>query len=75
MQLLVPRGFAHGFSVLSDEVIFSYKCDNLYNKEAERGILFNDAYLNIDWQIPTNKAIISEKDLLHPLFKDAEYNF
>ncbi len=74
-QLLVPRGFAHGFSVLSHEVIFSYKCDNLYNKEAERGILYNDTILNIDWQIPKNEAIISEKDLLHPLFKDAEYNF
>ncbi len=74
-QLLVPRGFAHGFSVLSHEVIFSYKCDNLYNKEAERGILYNDTILNIDWQIPKNEAIISEKDLLHPLFKDAKYNF
>ncbi|MCW3786487.1 dTDP-4-dehydrorhamnose 3,5-epimerase [Plebeiibacterium sediminum] len=75
LQLLVPRGFAHGFSVLSNEVIFSYKCDNLYNKEAERGLLYNDPNLNINWQIPTNEAIVSEKDLLHPHFKDAEYNF
>ncbi len=75
LQLLVPRGFAHGFSVLSKEVIFSYKCDNLYNNETERGILFNDPRLDIDWQVPLNDSIVSEKDLKHPLFKDAEYNF
>ena len=75
LQLMIPRGFAHGFSVISDEVLFSYKCDNLYNKEAERGILYNDPDLNIDWGMPEEKAIISDKDLKHPLFKNAEYNF
>ncbi len=74
-QLLVPRGFAHGFSVLSETAIFAYKCDNIYNKSAERGILYNDHQLNIDWKIPTNKAIISEKDKINPVFADAEINF
>ncbi len=75
LQLMIPRGFAHGFSVLSDEVLFSYKCDNTYNKNAERGINFNDPTLGIDWKVPESDAVISEKDLKHPLFKDAEYNF
>ena len=75
LQLMIPRGFAHGFSVLSPEVLFSYKCDNLYHKAAERGIKYNDPHLAISWGVPPNDAIISDKDLLHPLFKDAEYNF
>ncbi|SMO37123.1 dTDP-4-dehydrorhamnose 3,5-epimerase [Saccharicrinis carchari] len=75
LQLMIPRGFAHGFSVLSPEVLFSYKCDNLYNKAAERGIKYNDADLAIAWGIPENKIVISDKDEGHPPFKDAEYNF
>ncbi|WP_462317283.1 dTDP-4-dehydrorhamnose 3,5-epimerase [Marinilabilia sp.] len=74
-QFFVPRGFAHGFSVLSEEVLFSYKCDNLYKKEAERGISFNDPYLKIDWQIPPDEAIISGKDQALPSFHEAERNF
>jgi len=65
-QLLIPRGFAHGFSVLSKEVIFLYKCDNLYHPEADRGINFNDPELNIDWGINTEDAIISAKDKILP---------
>lgn len=67
-QLFMPRGFAHGFVVLSDTAIFSYKCDNYYNKSAERGILYNDTTLNIDWQQPQDQLIISEKDLALPTF-------
>jgi dTDP-4-dehydrorhamnose 3,5-epimerase len=63
-QLWIPPGFAHGFSVLSDEVIFSYKCTNLYDKSAERAIRFNDPEINIDWQV--ENPIISEKDLKAP---------
>lgn len=63
-QLFVPRGFAHGYSVLEDNTIFSYKCDNSYNKESEGGLFYADKKLNIDWQIPTEKMIVSEKDLL-----------
>ncbi|WP_010665031.1 dTDP-4-dehydrorhamnose 3,5-epimerase [Marinilabilia salmonicolor] len=74
-QFFVPRGFAHGFSVLSKEVLFHYKCDNFYNREAERGINFNDAQLNIDWQIPEQEAIVSGKDQALPSFKEAERNF
>jgi dTDP-4-dehydrorhamnose 3,5-epimerase len=61
-QLLVPRGFAHGYVVLSDEAVFAYKCDNLYNKESERGIQYNDKDLNIDWILPLDQLLISEKD-------------
>ena len=71
----VPQGFAHGFSVLSDSAIFSYKCDNLYHRESERGIKYNDLTLNIDWKIKPEEAIISPKDQVHPLFNDAEMNF
>ena len=67
-QLLIPRGFAHGFVVLSEEAIFTYKCDNYYNKEAEGGIIFNDSHLNIDWKIDPAEIILSEKDKLHPKF-------
>ena len=68
-QLFVPRGFAHGFVVLSDTAVFSYKCDNYYNKESERGIIYNDPTLNIDWMLPSDQLQLSEKDLLLPKFK------
>jgi dTDP-4-dehydrorhamnose 3,5-epimerase len=74
-QLLVPKGFAHGFSVLSEMVILSYKCDSFYSRETERGIRYNDPFLNIDWKIPESAMIISEKDKLSPGFKEAEMNF
>lgn len=70
-QLFVPRGFAHGFIVLSDTAIFSYKCDNYYNKASEGGIIYNDTHLNIDWQLPESQFIISEKDLELPTFENA----
>jgi len=70
-QLFVPKGFAHGFLVLSETATFFYKCDEFYNKEFEAGIIFNDPSLNIDWQIPTSELIISEKDKVQPLFKNA----
>lgn len=70
LQLFIPRGFAHGFSVLSRTAVFAYKCDNLYCKESEGGINCNDSDLGIDWQIPAEDRVLSEKDKLHPLFKD-----
>ena len=69
-QLFVPRGFAHGFIVLSDTAIFSYKCDNYYNKASESGIIYNDKDLHIDWKLPEEEMIISEKDLQLPTFKE-----
>ena len=69
-QLFIPRGFAHGFVVLSKSASFFYKCDNLYNKEAERGIIYNDKTLNIDWELAIDALIISKKDLLLPTFKE-----
>lgn len=71
-QLFVARGFAHGFVVLEDETIFSYKCDNFYNKESESGVIYNDEDLNIDWQLPESDFIISEKDIELQKFKNAE---
>ncbi len=71
-QFFIPRGFAHGFSVLSEKAIFTYKCDNLYHPEADGGILLSDASLGIDWQIPAEAMIISEKDTKHPLLANAE---
>ncbi len=65
-QLLVPKGFAHGYSVLSETAEVMYKCDEFYHKESEGGLLYNDPKLKIDWQIPADKAIVAEKDLLHP---------
>lgn len=65
-QFFVPRGFAHGFVVLSDTALFSYKCDNFYNKESEGGILYSDRTLNINWGLPDDQLIISEKDLILP---------
>lgn len=70
-QLFVPRGFAHGFIVLSDTAIFSYKCDNYYNKESEGGIIYNDKDLNIDWKLKETEFIVSEKDLILPNLKVA----
>ena len=75
LQFLIPKGFAHGFSVLTETVIFSYKCDDFYNAQAERGIIYNDQSLNINWQIPAELALVSDKDKVHPLFKAAEMNF
>lgn len=74
-QLLLPRGFAHGFSVLSETAEVSYKCDGFYHKESEGGIRFDDPQLNIDWQVPAKKAIVSLKDLELPLFTDCRNNF
>lgn len=68
--LLISRGFAHGFSVLSEMAEVMYKCDRLYNKESEGGLLYNDPALNIDWKIPVGKEIVSEKDILNPLLKN-----
>ena len=65
-QLFVPRGFAHGFIVLSETAIFSYKCDNFYNKESEQGLRYDDPSLGIDWRLPASEFIISEKDLVLP---------
>lgn len=66
LQLFIPAGFAHGFSVLSEEATVLYKCDNLYDKASERGILFSDTAINIDWKIPADKMILSEKDKKNP---------
>jgi len=71
-QLFVPRGFAHGFIVLSETATFFYKCDNFYNKESEGGIIYNDDSMKIDWQLPENELLISEKDLVLPLLKEAK---
>lgn len=67
-MLYIPRGFAHGFAVLSDEAVFSYKCDNIYMPSSERGIMFNDPALGIDWRIAPEKILLSEKDKKHPAF-------
>jgi len=75
LQFLIPQGFAHGFSVLSETAVFTYKCDNFYSPKLERGIMYDDPALAIDWKIPAEKAIISDKDTKHPLLKDAELNF
>jgi len=69
LQLYIPRGFAHGFSVLEDNTIFSYKCDNYYNKESEGGIIYNDSQLQIDWKLEEKEMILSEKDKGLPTFK------
>ena len=74
-QLFIPRGFAHGFSVLSKTAVIQYKCDNLYKPAFERGITINDPSLGIDWKTDMSKAIISDKDLKNPHFHDAENNF
>ena len=74
-QLFIPRGFAHGFVVLSQEAIFQYKCDNFYAPEADGGISIKDESLGIDWQIPTESALLSEKDLKHLCLKDFDSPF
>ena len=74
-QLFIPHGFAHGFAVLSDEVLFQYKCDNYYTPQNEGGILWNDPDLNIDWRIPADKVVLSEKDTRHPMLKDYVTDF
>lgn len=74
-QFFVPRGFAHGFVVLTDEVIFQYKCDNYYAPEYEGAIAWDDPDLGIDWKIPAEDVILSAKDTCHPRLKDAEWLF
>ena len=69
-QFFIPKGLAHGFAVLSETAVFQYKCDEFYHPEADGGISILDDSLNIDWQIPTDKAILSEKDTKHPLLRD-----
>jgi dTDP-4-dehydrorhamnose 3,5-epimerase len=74
-QLLVPKGFAHGYSVLSETAEVMYKCDAFYHKASEGGLLYNDPALHIDWKVPSEKAIIADKDLLHPGLADCKNNF
>lgn len=75
LQFFIPHGFAHGFAVLSDTAVFQYKCDDYYHPETEGGIALHDSSISIDWRIPLNKAIISDKDTRHPLFSDFESPF
>ncbi len=70
LQLFIPRGFAHGFSVLSETVLFQYKCDNFYNPLSEGAVIWNDEDLDINWRIPDDKIILSPKDTLHPKLKE-----
>ncbi|MGM9806202.1 MAG: dTDP-4-dehydrorhamnose 3,5-epimerase [Candidatus Aphodosoma sp.] len=74
-QFFVPRGFAHGFAVLSETAVFQYKCDNFYAPEADGGISINDDSLGIDWQVPTPSAVLSEKDTRHARLKDFDSPF
>ncbi|MDD7313420.1 MAG: dTDP-4-dehydrorhamnose 3,5-epimerase [bacterium] len=74
-QLMIPRGFAHGFSVLSETAVFTYKCDNVYNKASEGGLMWNDKDIGIDWKIPADKVILSDKDRKHPSLKEFELCF
>jgi dTDP-4-dehydrorhamnose 3,5-epimerase len=74
-QLLIPAGFAHGFSVLSEAAELAYKCDALYHKESEGGIRFDDPDLNIDWKVPADKAIVSSKDLVLPMMAQCPNTF
>lgn len=75
LQLFIPKGFAHGFAVLSDEAVFQYKCDEFYAPESEGAIAWNDPDIGVDWQIPEDKVILSEKDKKHPSFKDLDVLF
>ena len=75
LQFYIPKGFAHGFSVLSETAVFSYKCDALYSPLAERGIRYNDPALKINWGIDSSEAVVSGKDTILPLFGNAELNF
>ena len=70
-QFFVPRGFAHGFLVISETATFFYKCDNFYNKDSEGGLIYNDPKVNIDWQFPTEDLLISEKDSILPTIDKA----
>lgn len=72
LQFFIPRGFAHGFLVLSETATFFYKCDNLYNKESEAGLIYNDETLNIDWNFPFKDLIISDKDQILPNLENAK---
>ena len=74
-QLFIPRGFAHGFVVLADEVIFQYKCDGFYAPEYEGALAWDDPDLGIDWKVPADKVILSAKDKVHPRLKDADWLF
>jgi len=74
-QLFIPRGFAHGFVVLSETAIFAYKVDNYYSPECDRGLLFNDPELAIDWQLPTDSLQLSEKDTKQPAFSELTKDF
>lgn len=74
-QFFISKGFAHGFAVLSEEAVFQYKCDEFYHPEADAGIQLSDPALGIDWRIPFDEAILSDKDTKHPLFKDFESPF
>lgn len=75
LQFFIPRGFAHGFSVLSEEAVFQYKCDNFYAPQSEGAIAWNDPALAIDWQLPADKVLLSEKDRLNPFLKESEWLF
>ena len=75
LQLFIPHGFAHGFSVLSDEALFQYKCDNFYHPEAEGAIAWDDPQLNIEWQLPKESIILSAKDTKHPSFAELDSPF
>lgn len=75
LQFFVPRGFAHGFAVLSETAVFQYKCDNFYAPQADGGISIKDESLGIDWKIPTDKALLSEKDTLHACLKEFDSPF
>ena len=75
LQFFIPHGFAHGFSVLSEKAVFSYKCDNLYHPEADGGILLSDPALAIDWKIPDGDRIISDKDTKHPILANLDNPF
>ncbi len=74
-QFFIPRGFAHGFSVLSDVAVFQYKCDNFYHPESEGAIAWDDPNLGIDWKIPADKAVLSPKDGSHPRLDESDYLF
>ena len=74
-QFFIPQGFAHGFAVLSEVAVFQYKCDNFYHPEADGGVSILDASLGIDWRIPTDRAILSDKDTKHPLLRDFDSPF
>lgn len=74
-QFFIPRGFAHGFAVLSDEAVFQYKCDNFYNKESEGAVAWDDPELCIDWKVPADKVLLSEKDRQNKCIADVDFLF